>query len=197
MVSKAKEIYDSLVSEFPGAMQAISELSRNDQGGKDFIRCDAKAFNFDTLLNFGGIKCQKEKSPDALFLHNDILYFVEFKEGKHERADVRQKIHEGVITLFQYSTARGIADRESFFGIELKYAVIKRGSAAGTQSFLLTLEKSQDIFSLKNIEGLLVRETTVRWHPDSIFKLLKKISDGAINQIDFVSADQTSVQVCT
>lgn len=197
MTCRAKEIYDSLVAEFPGAMQEVGELSRNEQGKKDFIRCDVKAFNFDILLNIGGAKVQKEKSPDALFFYGSTLYFVEFKEGRHERADIRQKIHEGIVTLFQYAFSRGIVDRESFLGIEIKYAVITRGSAQGENSFLLALEKSQDTFSLKNIEGLLVKETTVRWNPDSILKLLKKISDGAICRIEVVSADQKSTVIYT
>lgn len=197
MTCRAKDIYDSLVTEFPGAMQEVSELSRNVQGKKDFVRCDAKAFNFDTLLNIGGTKNQKEKSPDALFFYGGTLYFVEFKEGGHDRADIRQKIHEGIVTLFQYAFSRGIVDRDSFLDIEIKYAVIRRGSARGESSFLLALEKSQDIFSLKNIEGLLVKETTVRWNPDSILKLLKKISDGAICRIEVVSADQKSTVICT
>ena len=197
MASKAKEIYDSLATEFPEAMQEITKLSRNEQGCKDFIRCDVKAFNFDTLWNVGSARSQKEKSPDALFEHNDILYFVEFKEGKHDRADIRQKIHEGIVTLFQYSVSRRVADRESFFDIEIKYAVIKRGCTQGERSFLLTLEKSQDVFSLKNLEGLLVKETAVRWNPESIFKFLKKVSNGAISKIDVVSIDQKTTVVYT
>lgn len=196
MASKAKEIYDLLVTDFPEAMQSLSQLSRNEQGGKDFIRCDVKVFNFDMLWNIGGANKCKEKSPDALFFHDETLYFVEFKEGGCDRGDVRQKIHEGVISLFQYSVSKGVATRESFFGVNIKYAVVKRGATHGDASFLLTLERSQDVFGLKNIEGLLVKETAVRWVPDSIFKLLNKISGGAIGRIDVVATDQKTVVVC-
>ncbi|WP_298626658.1 hypothetical protein [uncultured Zoogloea sp.] len=196
MTSKAEEIYGLLVMEFPEAMQSLSELSRNEQGRKDFIRSDVKAFNFDKLWNIGGGKKCKEKSPDALFCHGETLYFIEFKEGGCDRADVRQKIHEGILSLFQYSVSKGVANRDSFFGIKIKYAVVKRSGAQGEVSFLQALERSQDVFSLKNIEGLLVKETAVRWVPDSIFKLLNKVSGGAIDRIDVVASDQKTVVVC-
>ncbi|HEJ2408442.1 hypothetical protein I5I73_10390 [Pseudomonas aeruginosa] len=191
MTSNAKKVYDALVNEFPDAMEEITRISRNHSANKDFIICADKAFNFDVLHNVcGGGK--KEKSPDALFLKGDTLCFVEFKEGKHERSDIRQKIHEGIITLFQYSNARGILSRSDFLGLDIRYAVVKRlDYKPESGAFLIALEKTRDYFDLKNIEGFLVSKTAVRWYPRSILELLHSVSGRTIQSIGFINADQS------
>lgn len=190
-MSKSREIYDALEKEFPQAIQEITQLSKNDQGGKNFIISSENAFNYDKLWNPAGNKPNKEKSPDALFLYKEIFYFIEFKEGESKRDDVRQKIYEGINSLYQYASKKGIVTKEEFFQIEFRYALIRRFHADRENSFLIELEKSQDIFSLKNLEGYFVSKTAVRWVPESIFDLLHKISNGSIKFIDHVSPCQT------
>lgn len=196
MTSKAGEIYQALVNEFPDAMQSITALSQNQAGGKQFIVCDSCAFNFDLINNFGNSASgQKEKSPDALFLGGDTLYFVEFKEGKVVRDDVRAKIHEGITTLFQYAFNRKIVSREQFLDLSIKYAVIRRPAEnRGTRhpTTLDSLKMTEDFYNLKNLEGLLLEETTVLSNPKLIFSRLNKFSNGAVTAIEVVSADQQS-----
>ena len=189
-MSKSREIYDALEKDFPHAMQEITQLSKNDQGKCDFIISSEKAFNYDTLWNPGGSTPNKEKSPDALFLYNEIMYFIEFKEGNSKRDDVRQKIYEGINSLYQYASKKGIVTKEEFFDIVFRYALVRRFEAKRDNSFVLELEKSQDIFSLKNIEGYFVTKTAVRWVPKSIFELLHKVSNGSIKSIEYVSPCQ-------
>ena len=188
----AKEIYDALVSEYPDSMKPIAALSRNEQGGKDFVISEVLAFNFDDILCFGAASQAKEKSPDALFVCGDVLYLVEFKEGRCERSDIRQKIHEGILTLYHYARSRGLAKRSSFFDLKIKYAVIRRPGENKGSRFLELLEESSDNFSLKNMRGWLLQDTAVRWKPDSILGLLHKISDGSVSSIDVVSSDQAT-----
>jgi hypothetical protein len=190
-MSCAKAIYDSLVAEFPGAMQELTLLSRNESGGKDFIKSGVLAFNFDFVKNLKNNS--KEKTPDALFLCNEEFYFVEFKEGRSERADVRQKVHEGVLALFQYAVARKLAGRSEFLSLVIKFGLVRRSNVA---SFAHVLEQSQDVFCLKNMEGLVVASTTVRGRPETIFELLHAASGGAIASIEYVNADGSTLAVC-
>jgi hypothetical protein len=199
MTSSACIIYHALVKEFPHALQEITSLSRNTQGGKDFVICDVVAFNFDCVTTLAG---QQEQSPDALFLHADILYFIEFKEGRGknvEKTVIRQKIHEAIITLFQFATSNKLLSRDQFLDMPIKYAVVMRSKANGLPppSFLDQLEAGADYFNLKNMEGLLVKETKVVFSGAEIVKLLAKISDGAINRIELVPLDQSGAAVFT
>jgi Holliday junction resolvase len=195
MISNAQKLYDTLVAEYQYAMEEISIISRNHSAQKDFILCDEKAFNFDVLVNVCG-DGKKEKSPDSLFVNGDTLYFVEFKEGRHDRSDVRQKIHEGIITLFQYSIARNVLSRAEFLALDIRYAVVKRLQCKPESShFLVALEKSIDYFDLKNIEGFVISQTAVRWHPPSILKLLHKVSSEKIQKISFINSDKTALEL--
>ena len=164
MTSKAGLIYQSLITDYPYAMQSITEISKNTSANKNFVCSQILAFNFDLVLNLNPeLPNCKEKSPDALFLHNDILYFVEFKEGGVDKGDVRLKIHDGAVTLFQYARSKGIVDKDEFCSLSIRYAVIKRSTCRGNpgSEFLQTLEDSGTFFNLKNIEGLLIDKTNV------------------------------------
>ena len=200
MISKAGEIYQALVAEFPDALQSITELSKNDAGDKNFIVSDAIAFKFDQMQNFATNKSeQKERSPDALFLHDDTLYFVEFKEGEVDKTNIRQKIHEAIINLFHYACSRKIATRAQFLDLSIRYAVVMRFKLKnGTcpPSFFDSLELSKDFFHLKNLEGLIIQKTTVVFNTKTIFALLNKISDGKITRIELMSSDQSSKEIC-
>ena len=198
MTSKASLLYQSLLEDYPDALQPITELSRNTSAKKDFVICEHRAFNFDLIRNLCiSNVVHKEKSPDALFLHKDILYFIEFKEGKAEKEDIRLKIHEAVVTLYHYAKSKGLAEKQDFFSLDIRYAVVMRNKIAGRPdaSFLDTLERTTLFFNLKNLEGLLISKTKVVFQPKSIFKLLNDVSNKAISQICIKSNDQTSSEV--
>lgn len=198
MTSKAQEIYDQLVSEYPEALLPITTLSKNISDRRNFIVSEYLGFNFDLIYNVSPShpNC-KEKSPDALFFHDDILYFIEFKEGEVKKDDVRLKIHEAIISLFHYAIARKIATREDFVNIDIRYAIIMRPTTRGTpgKSFLDTLEASARHFNLKNLEGLLIQKTKIAFQPLSILNLLNKITDGAISSINVMNREQTSSEL--
>lgn len=196
MVSKAKQIYDSLILDYPDALQSISQLSRNISGKKDFVLSDELAFNFDLIKNVcERLPDQKEKSPDALFYFDDILYFIEFKEGSIKKEDIRLKIHEAITTLFQYSLAKNITTKNEFIDIKIKYAVVMRNKNCNPdQTFLNTLEHTAEHFNLKNMEGLLIEETRIAFLPKTIFKLLNKISHGRITEIQIMNQQQNAAE---
>lgn len=199
MTSKSKKIYESLVVDYPHALQSITSLSKNSSDKRNFIVSDVLGFNFDLIYNLCiAFPDCKEKSPDALFLHNETLYFIEFKEGVVKKDDIRLKIHEAIVSLYQYSITKKIATKEDFIGIDIRYAIIMRSQVNGDppQSFLDTLEASATHFNLKNLEGFLVKKTRIAFRPKSILELLNKVSGGAIFSIDIMSRDQQSAERC-
>lgn len=193
----AKKIYATLAADYPGAIQPITDLSRNFAKHEEFIVCDYKAFNFDKVNNPATAAAVKEKTPDALFLQNDIFYFVEFKAGKNvNRSDIRQKIHEGINTLYQYCVIKKLATREEFIHLRFKYAVIDRQEDFGERAtFAKVLQSSAHHYSLKNLEGLLVEQTRVCSTPQSTLNLFRKISQGVVTSIVYVEKNGHKLKV--
>lgn len=178
-------LYDALLQRYSNGLSSIGELSRNTDGvpgGKNFIECPHQAFNYDLVTNCAtsGVK---EKSPDALFLDGEKLHFVEFKEGTVKKNEVRQKIHEGLVTLFQFAIKNEILTRDDFLKLDFRYTVIRR--LHNVNPMVDALEVSIDYFGLKNLEGFLLKATDVRWTPQKILELLSNITDKAICSIDY------------
>lgn len=192
MTSKALDIFNALVENFPGSLQPISNLSKNSSENKDFILSDYLALNFDLVKNTAGAKPVKEKTPDALFYYQDRLYFVEFKEGEFDTTDIRLKIHEALLALFHFATSRNIATRTDFFALDIRYAVIIRKKLRGnpSPSILDALETTSTYFNLQNMEGMLVKKTQVAFRPKSISKLFNKITSGNFTPAFLVNTDQ-------
>lgn len=189
MISNEELIFNKLAELHPDAMVDLTTLSFNDAGDRQFIICESLGFNYDKVLNCSSVysKQLKEKSPDALFFHDSKLYFIEFKEGRSHKDDVRLKIHEGVTTLFHFACKHiPSLTREDFVALNLNYAVICRGNgtrAALSASMLNALENSSQKYSLKNLEGFIIKKTAVMEEPIQILKFLNKLSSGAITNI--------------
>jgi hypothetical protein len=182
-VSAAKNLYNALVAEFPHCLLPITELSKPDDEGKFFVESDYSAFNFD-LVKSSNPSDVKEKSPDAIFLNEDELVFVEFKSGGFKRAELRSKIHEGLTTLFQFASAKGIVDRENFFDIPIHYVVVVTQDPSRGSGFQQALEMSGGYSGLRNLEGFLLRKTSLLSKPDHIFGKFQEITSNKISKIN-------------
>lgn len=187
MTSNAQLIFNKLISQYPEGLKEITALSFNKTGNKNFVICSEKGFDYDLVTNCSSAyqEHHKEKSPDALFCINDKLYFVEFKEGKHEKADIRLKIHEGITTLYMF-TRRYLPDveKEDFLKLDINYAVIARHNPNSTSSFQTALLEASKKYQLKNIEGFLVNQTRYTTQPSLILKLIKTVTSNQITHID-------------
>ncbi|AER31194.1 hypothetical protein [Pantoea ananatis] len=199
MISKSQKIFDKLCEVYPDAMETITNLSFNSDGGKNFIISDEVGFNYDAVVNHA--PCykhgRKEKSPDALFIAGDVLYFVEFKEGAAKKEDIRMKIHEGITTLFCF-VIKFLPEitRDEFFQLDIRYAVVMRGfRASGRQGLIDGLEASSNKFNLRNIEGFLVSKTTIRDEPSRILALLNTVTSGRISTIKINLPDSSLVNL--
>lgn len=197
MISNAKLIYDKLCAIYPTALESVSDLSFNSDGEKKFIISDEVGFNFDKVHNLASCHPNgvKEKSPDCLFLVDDILYFVEFKEGKVKKEDIRMKIHEGITTLFCFTLKYLPAvTRDDFFRLDIRYTVIMRNfRAKGREGFLQDLEAISNKFNLKNLEGFLVQKALVKDSPHSVLNFLHKVSAGKITKIHINEQDNSAL----
>ena len=86
--SNEQKLYDSFVAHYPDAMQSLTDLSVNSSGNRPFISCDYQGFNFDAVTNVCTAENTKEKSPDGLFLCDDCLYLIEFKESSFKKVSI-------------------------------------------------------------------------------------------------------------
>lgn len=187
MISNEEKILESLKEIYADGMQEITKLSLNSDDRKNFIVSNYKLFNFDLVENCHPER-SKEKSPDALFAIKSKLYFIEFKEGICKRPDLRMKIHEGIHALYQFSQANKILTREEFLSLNINYVVIKRHAQDNEKGseYLSTLENSLNLFSLKNLEGLILRRAHVIFKPETILDRLSKMTGGSIKEISYV-----------
>lgn len=189
MISNEQLIFNKLCSAYPDAMSDVTGLSYNDSGARQFIICDAVGFNYDKVLNCSGSykRSMKEKSPDALFYNNSKLYFIEFKEGGSQKDDIRLKIHEGITTLFHFVCKHMPSlTRQQFIELDINYAVVCRGNgskAALSAEMLNALENSSKKYSLKNLEGLILKKTAVMDEPLQFLKFLNRVTSGAVTKI--------------
>lgn len=184
--SNAEVLYKALLQRYPDGMRAISDLSKNTDGrpgGKKFIECPHLAFNYDLVTNCATNNGVKEKSPDALFLDADRLHFIEFKEGQVKRIELRQKIHEVLVTLFQFAIKNNILTRDEFLALDFRYTVVRRLQNANPM--VNALDISIDSFGLKNLEGFLIKATDVQWAPHKILELLSNVTNKGIRTIDY------------
>jgi hypothetical protein len=197
MTSNAKLIYDRLCAIYPAALESVSNLSFNTADVKRFIVSEEIGFNFDKVHNIASChpEGKKEKSPDCLFLVGDILYFVEFKEGKAKKDDIRMKIHEGITTLFTFALKHlPELTRDEFFKLDIRYTVIMRDfRAKGRDGFLQDLEAISNKFNLKNIEGFLVKKALVKDSPQRILEFLNAVSSGKITSIHINAQDNSAL----
>jgi hypothetical protein len=149
--NNAEILYNALLQRYPNGMRPISDLSRNTDGvpgGKKFIECPHLAFNYDLVTNCATNNGVKEKSPDSLFLDVDRLHFIEFKEGQAKRIELRQKIHEALVTLFQFAITNNILNRDEFLALDFRYTVVRRLQKQHPMANALDI--SIDNFQLKN-----------------------------------------------
>ncbi|WP_156362491.1 hypothetical protein [Xylophilus sp. Leaf220] len=196
--SAASRIYSSLLQSHPKANASITELSMTE-AGTSFVQSCYKAFNFDLVKNASLRKSEvKEKSPDAIFLNGDALYFVEFKSGLWDKKDLRAKIHEGLTTLFQYSIKNKLIERSEFFEIPLHYVVIatdrkKSHSLRSESTFLDALNLSMTYFGLSNLEGFILKKTDLLSQPDKVFQKLKEITGDSLDDLVFICPQKGAV----
>jgi len=188
VTSNAQAIYNKLLEKHPTGLKSITELSYNDDGGRNFIVSTVSGFDYDLVYNCAPCYTKefKEKSPDSLFCVDDKLYFVEFKDGKHDKGDIRLKIHEGVTTLYMFTRKHlPHISKADFIELDINYAVIVRGDTRSHgSSFQRALFDASTKYNLRNLEGLLVKKTGITSDPTVIVELLHKLTAKNLTTID-------------
>jgi len=181
-------LYNELCKVYPGEVLPLTKISHNTAGARDFIVSPELALSFDEVRNCSsayGFE-SNEKSPDALFLHDNILYFVEFKEGnprKVDKLDIRNKIHEGIITLYHFARKHTAITKNDFFKLKIAYIVFRRPHATGN-SFTDALQAASANYFIENIKGFLVGVTVVSDDPQFFVDFFHRVTAGKITQIN-------------
>ncbi|KXF80327.1 hypothetical protein [Enterovibrio coralii] len=185
MISNEEKIYRKLLEVYPSSLATITELSFNCDASANFVESNVKGFNFDTVENCHPDCCNKEKSPDSLFYTNSKLYFIEFKEGKSKKDDIRLKIHEAVSTLYSFCKVHTPEiTREDFFKLDIRYAVVLRApDKHPNSSFAYALDLNSQKYHLKNLDGYIIKKTRIATHPKSILNVLKTATENAVTSI--------------
>ena len=189
MTSKEQVFYDSILHEFKEEkthMLTLTEASRNVAGGKDFVVSDYKVFNFDCFNSMMyGIDPEpagkaKEKTPDCLILNDGCIYFVEFKQGSADKKDIRLKIHETILGIYNYAVfSKKIFSREDFFNLKIKYVLIKKGDEkALSNPYHRRRYISQNFFNLRSMNGFILNSTHVFVSPEDITRFLDTVTCG-------------------
>lgn len=182
--SNELRIYTELCNAYPNDIVPITSISRNISAGRDFIISAHLALNYDKVMNCAPCYSftSDEKSPDSIFIHNDTLYFVEFKDGqKPDKTDVRGKIHEGINTLFHFAKSRISLKRKEFLSLNIIYVVFRRRNS---NRFLDAIQTASYGFNLQNLEGLLVKKTAVSDDPQYVADFFHRITSGVVTQIE-------------
>lgn len=196
-ISNEEKIYNELAKEYSSEIKSITDLSYNSDQCKQFIESQVTGLDFDNVKNCNPNCPKLEKSPDALFYFNQTLYFIEFKEGKSEKSDIRLKIHEAIVTLYNYIMDKRIGvTREQFFELNIRYAVVFRPKRTiARPSFATTLDPLAKKYELQNLEGFLIKKTKVAHTPEGILNLLNKVTGGQVNNIVYHHRNNTNTTV--
>lgn len=187
-LSNEEIIYNKLCELYPHELKPITELSRNTTGNRDFICSQIHGLDFDHVLNVSDRYADplNEKSPDSVFYYDSTLYFIEFKEGDCNKIDIRTKIHEAINTLYMFVLKYlPNISRQAFFDLNIFYGVFARDLKAdlSNSAFRAALNNSSQKFSLRNIEGMIVKKTKYSTNPQYIVDFLSKVTNGQVTQI--------------
>ncbi|MDR6092684.1 hypothetical protein [Pantoea ananatis] len=189
MTSKEQVFYDSILNEFKEEkkhMVTLTEASRNIAGGKDFLVSDYMVFNFDCFnsmlygLNPEPVGKAKEKTPDCLILNDGCIYFIEFKQAGTDKKDIRLKIHETILGIYNYAVfSKKIFSRDDFFNLKIKYILIKKGDEkALSNPFHRRIYISKNFYNLRSMNGFILSSTHVFVSPEDIIKFLDTVTHG-------------------
>ncbi|MBN3215058.1 hypothetical protein [Pectobacterium polaris] len=191
-------LYNALCANYPAEVLPLTKISHNTNGARDFIVSAELALSFDEVKNCSSAYAfeNNEKSPDALFLHEDILYFVEFKEGNPKqvkKVDIRNKIHEGILTLYHFAKKYTAISKVDFFKLKIAYIVFRRPYASGN-SFTDAIQAASANYFIENIKGFLVGVTVVSDEPQFFVDFFHRVSSGKITQINVFDHNGSGIQ---
>lgn len=183
ITSEGKLLVDSLEKKYYEHLALLKDISYNDSDDKYFINMEFQSLHFDKIPAFmaDGYQNAKSCSVDTLIYSqdNDTIYLIEFKENwpKHSGAEIRLKCYDSISKLCLFWTNVLGKQRTDFFKLRINYCLITRASkACDHPNFLAALNSTRETFQLKMLENTIVDQTRILVTPDSIFKLLSRIT---------------------
>ena len=157
---------DKTESQNRDVRQLVYENTRQDM---DIIDMDEIAHNVYRLVRFPDSKKEEESlaSADAFVISSDnIWYFIEFKNGSIDKADLYRKIYDSVIMLLEMNIIPDIEFVRKNIEFILVYNSEKYGkikpSPAREANFNYILRRAgqeEKLFQVEKLEQYLLKET--------------------------------------
>lgn len=163
-----EEIISSLPEVLKNCISTIKRTSKDETNSVYMSESLLKVINFDKIpLNYAKGKGWSgiPKSNDALYISNDKWYFIEFKNGSINKADIYRKIYDSLIMLIELGVIQNLQYSREIINYILvynsdKYPNIQKSVSRdrGYQYFLDLANQEQKLFDVEDFEGYLFNE---------------------------------------
>lgn len=179
-----QETIDKLPEILKGHMGTMRKVSYDESKAVYMSDSRLRVINFDKIpkeyargKGWTGVPA----SNDALYIDEDGgWYFIEFKNGTVEKADLLKKIYDSLIMLLDL----GIIPDILFIQKNIQYILVynqekyqrvqQSESRSRNQSYLLRLAKTEEIlFGMEKLEGYLLKDVHTYTKEDFQEKFIK------------------------
>lgn len=207
MLITSNELFllSELEKKYISSIADITDISTNTTGNKKFIEMDFNSLHFDRVPAFYSDSYENKESCSADTLiyshHNNSLYLIEFKEGwpRHKdktdsNSDIRLKCYDSISKLCLFWVNVLKKSRKEFFDLKINYCLITRPKNGNSHpSAVNALNSTKQAFQLKMLENTLVDQTRILVTPNSIYKLLSRIT--GVSDMAYVQSDGSKLTV--
>lgn len=102
-MNKICDFWQSLSNNYSSSKKTIKHCSYDDAKNEYLVTIETEAFDFDEIseeVAKSHYQCKKPKSVDCIFLKDQIIHLVEFKNsGNNKWEDIKMKVHDTMLLL--------------------------------------------------------------------------------------------------
>lgn len=161
-ISKLPEIFKNCIN-------TLKKTSQDETNSIYMTESCIKVINFDKIpkrYSKGKGWIGVPKSNDALYISNDKWYFIEFKNGSIDRAEIYRKLYDSLIMLIDMGIVESLDYSRNNINYILVYNSDKYSKVQKSESrdknfayFLELAEQEERLFDVDKFEGYLFNET--------------------------------------
>lgn len=178
------DVIDSLERILKDNICTFEKASFDKKNKKSMCNSSIKAVNCDKIKDLYCKKmhfCYPPKSNDALYICDEKeWYFIEFKNGFVEKADIYRKIYDTLILFIELNIIKDFNFSRNNIGYILVFnddkAYHKSKSRKNIYSHIFSKANEEEkLFDIEKFEGYLFKETHTYTKEDFNSVFLKKI----------------------